>query len=175
MGKKINSRVKGASFERKIAGYLSDWWGFQFRRVPLSGGYDKRFVVGDLWIADGAASIEDIRGFPFSIEAKNREAWNWDCLFGYGNKGLVGYWKQAQDDARCLDKIPLLIITRNRAPIYVFWDSQVLKPSESQGYILFRMDENVVFGVGCLAVAKIEDWVKMFPKEKVIRQLQSRH
>lgn len=36
VGKK--SRNKGGRFERQMAKELTEWWGYEFNRVPASGG-----------------------------------------------------------------------------------------------------------------------------------------
>ncbi len=160
MGKK--SRDKGASFERKVSKLLTDWWGLTFRRVPLSGGYDKSLVVGDLWITDERATIEDVKKFPFSIEAKNREEWEWNGIFGYGNKALFSYWKQAKMDAAKQSKIPLLIFKKNLTPIFIMWDT-------STGIQSHTLPHSVsINGAEPLMVAKLEDWIKLFSKDIIV-------
>jgi len=68
VGKK--SRNKGATYERRIAHILSEWWTHgeskkAFRRTVMSGGWDKRFAAGDL--------LAPIPDFPFHIEIRKRQ------------------------------------------------------------------------------------------------------
>lgn len=165
----INARTKGNSFEIVVAKRLTEWWGLNFRRVPLSGGYDKRLVVGDLWIADRSATIEEIKGFPFSIEAKNREGWDWNILFGPGNSSLMEYWKQAKDDASKLDKIALLIFKKNFSPLYVGWDEGLLYDRRIRRTAVHNPDVTEI-----LAVSMLEDWLKIFTRQRIEYLLSKR-
>lgn len=35
---KVNSKQKGSRFERSICKFFQDWTGYEFSRVPASGG-----------------------------------------------------------------------------------------------------------------------------------------
>ena len=96
MGIKMNSRTKGANYERKIAKRLSDFYKIELRRTPLSGGMD--------WKGDILPVFGEI---PYHIECKKVEKLNiWKAL------------EQAEKDCP-EDKIPIVIFTRNRTEDYV--------------------------------------------------------
>ena len=67
MGK--TSRRKGASYERVVAQLLKTFWGEEFRRTPLSGGWSKKTITGDIIPVDRPKD-----NFPFSIECKNQKS-----------------------------------------------------------------------------------------------------
>ena len=82
----VNSRAKGARYEREIARYLSENWFPDSRRgQQFSGGSDSPDVVSD---------------FPFHIEAKHVQALN-----------LYSAMTQSMKDAG--DKLPCVIHRKN--------------------------------------------------------------
>lgn len=90
MGK--TSRRKGSSYERKVAHLLEEIWNEKFKRTPLSGGWAKEKITGDIVPIDRQ---ED--NFPFSIECKNQKA-----------VSIPAWLNQAKED--CPEgKMPLLI------------------------------------------------------------------
>ncbi|AID50505.1 hypothetical protein [Bacillus phage CP-51] len=114
-GKKgINSKNKGAEYERKIAKALGSWWGEQFQRTPASGGLqwkeDNR-VTGD--IVTPPDSI-----FPFTIECKKRESWDLN-QFLKGTGEMEEWWTQATRDAKKINMKPMVIFSRNFDTDYV--------------------------------------------------------
>lgn len=112
VGKK--SKRKGASFELETAKLLGKWWGFDFHRVPASGGLHwkgSNNVVGDI-----VAPLE--ADFPFVVECKKREEWTLENLF-LNNKDIKNWWGQVVGDAKESNKIPMLVFTRNRAKTFV--------------------------------------------------------
>jgi len=123
--KQGGGRQKGNRFELTLARILSIWWKqpdannlpakeLWFRRVPMSGGFDKRKAGGDIW-----SVVDEAQTFPFSLEAKNREEWSWDGLFKRNEKWpVLSYWEQCCGDATRMKKVPLLVFTKNRHPVY---------------------------------------------------------
>jgi hypothetical protein len=108
----INSRSKGSSYERRIAGLFSDWCMFKISRTPSSGGLMK---TGDIF----PVQPEDMVKFPFSIELKNRESWDFkELLDGPTKTGIFSFWKQCVDDASSSNRIPLLVFTKKGSSNY---------------------------------------------------------
>jgi len=107
------AKKKGTRGERKLAGLLEEWCGLKFHRSPASGGLRWRDnaakVRGDLICED--------ESFPFSIEVKNRESWDFKTFMDGGGK-IFEWFDQAWADARATEKIPLLFITKNFSPYY---------------------------------------------------------
>lgn len=112
MGKK--SKTKGAAYELKVAKMFTEWWGGKFSRVPASGGLqwgsDQR-VAGDIVPPPEA-------DFPFVVECKKRENWTFDhILLDIGQPRE--WWEQVINDGRRIDKVPMLIFSRNRAKDFI--------------------------------------------------------
>lgn len=115
MEKRINSRDKGSKFERKVAKMLSEVYGCEFHRTPLSGGLHWREANG---VSGDIVPPEDI-SFPYNIECKNVETdWDFDKIIS-GTSKFWEFWEQASRDAKENKKIPLLIFKKNRKDIHI--------------------------------------------------------
>lgn len=138
VGKK--SRNKGGRFERQMAKELTEWWGYEFNRVPASGGLhwaSSNNVAGDIVVPSDA-------NFPFVIECKNREDWTIENLF-LNNKEIKNWWAQVVGDAKETKNTPLLIFTRNRAKNFVTmaYNEKLVNEIEKRGYPL--MVSNITY------------------------------
>lgn len=129
------SRQKGSNFERKVAKQLSLWWGHTFHRTPGSGSLhwqSENNVAGDIVATPSS-------GFPFVCECKNQEAGNWTLESVVLGKHDVKYWwQQVVADARRVDRVPLLIFTRNRS------DEFIMMPYEENLYEDLLMNKQSV-------------------------------
>lgn len=112
--KRKNSRSKGKGYERLVAKKLGEWWGEPFRSTPGSGALhwekDNR-VAGDI-----VAPVDS--KFPFTVECKKREGWYFDALINQTGE-IPSWWQQSIDDGKRVDREPILIFSKNRAPNYV--------------------------------------------------------
>lgn len=109
------SRRKGSRFEREVAKILSEWWGAEFARTPLSGGFATKSFRDD-WNAAGDLVTPDST-FPFCVECKNNESWDFNQLLTSDKSALCAWWKQTVEE--CSEGLePLLIFTRNYQPTY---------------------------------------------------------
>lgn len=110
-----DSRKKGSRNERSVAKVMGDWTGYDFSRVPASGGLHWKSAnsSGDIICTDATHGTR----FPFSIECKFHE--ELDLL--YLIQGLVGkktnkillFWEQAENDGKEHDRVPLVFMRRN--------------------------------------------------------------
>lgn len=110
----INGKAKGNSNEREVAKILTKWSGYEFNRVPQSGGLR--------WEADNNVTGDIVPpfdlGFPISIECKKVETdWELDKLL-IGTSEIWKWWKQACRDASRYQssgryKEPWLVFTKN--------------------------------------------------------------
>jgi len=118
----VHSRNKGSSFERSVAQEISKWTGSVVTRTPMSGGYNK---FGDITPKDPALMIS----FPYCIELKNREAWDFSELLKGTNikTGILSWWQQVLGDAGKSKKHPLLIFTKNLEPNYGLTFSKIFE------------------------------------------------
>jgi len=103
------AKSKGNKFERDMAKVLSEWWGEEFRRTPLSGGWGEACTTGDI------VSVSPKSTFPFSVECKRNEAFKFNTFFQDNNTALFNsWWKQCCLDAKKAKKLPLLLTKINR-------------------------------------------------------------
>lgn len=118
------SRDKGARGEREVLAILADWWrkvepDFVFVRSPGSGGWSHAHAFkakgdGTARRANGEPST-----FPFLLEVKRREGFNWDRVVA-GKLGPVrGWWEKTVEQARAQGAIPLLVFRKSRHPWHV--------------------------------------------------------
>lgn len=89
-----SAKIKGATYERKVASIFEKRWGLKLRRTPSSGGFAKASenikIRGDLSCLD--------QNLLLHIECKNQKTWQ-----------LKAWIRQAQED--CPEgKIPLVIL-----------------------------------------------------------------
>jgi hypothetical protein len=128
------SKDKGSAFERKVAKILSEAFGVELVRTPMSGGWGRLETKGDLVTRDD---------FPYHVECKKREGWNIDCLLsGKGTKELENWWNQTTEQCPA-DKVPLLVFSKNFSPIYVRTKNQPKLPNPFNR-ILYLPDGSIV-------------------------------
>lgn len=152
----VNSKKKGSRNERMLAKAFEKWTGFKFARVPMSGGLRwKRTLdtTGDIMVAEQ----EHIFDFPFSIETKfyaNIEPWK--ILLGQNSK-LDLFMRQARDDAKRANKIPIVLFRFNQMPVstwFIIIEFNVFKLLEDElffenGFMNFN-NEFCIFTSECL-------------------------
>lgn len=115
------------SYELEIARKFSVWWesddslktvraeNLPFRRTPMSGGWSKKTAVCDLVVPDN---------FPFVVELRARNSWNFDEVFKGGGK-IKAWLDDTVDKAKASlmengnPRKGMLVFTRNYQPDYV--------------------------------------------------------
>lgn len=114
--KKVNGKKKGSRFERVICKWFTAWTGYEFNRVPASGGLrwkNADNITSDVTCTDSKHS----RKFNFSIECKNYQDLNFEhILLEKKTCKILKFWEQARDDAARAKKLPLLIMHYNGMP-----------------------------------------------------------
>tara|TARA_R110000751_G_scaffold159723_6_gene265440 strand:- start:739 stop:1161 length:423 start_codon:yes stop_codon:yes gene_type:complete len=131
---KINSRNKGASFEREIASKLNDFFdskGLNFKAKRNLEQYQEK-DLGDLEVPNHV------------IECKRYAEGNW-----YKEE----WWKQTLNS--CGNKIPVLIWKYNRQPIRVCTPMYVINTKHDYEYLPTNLKDNSV-----TVVLEFEHWVK---------------
>jgi hypothetical protein len=116
----INSRRKGVRNERKAIKPLATWTGLEFSRTPSSGGLRwKRTndVVGDVVCTSKSGSLK----FPISIEIKAHKDIILNNLIGESKVTIIEFWEQAVRDSIRADKMPLLLMRKDRMPMEVYY------------------------------------------------------
>ena len=132
----VNGRSKGAGYELEIARIVSVWWSrkpelakaraeeLPFRRAPLSGGWDTKAAASDLIVTDPASLPVK---WPWAIELKKQECWDWEGLFKANAKWPVkAYWDQCCVAAGKSKLHPLVVFTKNRSPNYFAMSPQAM-------------------------------------------------
>ena len=107
---RINSKNKGSRFERTICKWFQDWTGYEFNRVPASGGLRWKKtdnITSDITCTDPKHS----KRFKLSVECKSYNDLKFEHIL-LGNKGckILSFWEQASNDAIRGNKIPVLIM-----------------------------------------------------------------
>lgn len=104
-----NSRKKGARGEKKAIQALQAWTGFEFARVPASGGL--RWKKADNITGD-VVCIDPLHRFNFSVEMKNYRDINFEHMIMPGVKSRIldEFWPQCLSDGERGKKIPLLLM-----------------------------------------------------------------
>jgi len=113
--RKGGQKAKGSAFELAIARILTEAYYSQgdgeFRRVPASGGWDKRTAPGDLIpfkYTNGGMVID--KSFPFVVECKNwRDVKHFFSGLYSKESQLFDWMEQAVADAQFVGKMPLVI------------------------------------------------------------------
>lgn len=167
MKKRKNGRTKGNSFERLVAKLLSNWWDEEFHRTPSSGGLhwkrDNR-VTGDVVTPENS-------NFPFSIECKKVEGWNFEQLLKDTGE-IKSWWCQCFKDSEEVGKIPLLIFSKNRSPIYYMTTKEVaeiiFESSEQKNFFITKLN---TFGADLFVFVGILSDLCTKNKEEVIKKL----
>ena len=115
------SKLKGTAYEAKIAKLLTEELGLEFKRVPLSGSI--AYLKGDLWVPSDTAS------FKYTIECKHYKEINFTNLLVAKSNELYSFWEQACEEAKVMNKLPLVIFRWNRSKDYVLYNDSLEVPN----------------------------------------------
>jgi hypothetical protein len=164
-----NPKGKGSSFERQICLDLDHWWAVPektFVRSRLSGGWkDKQGKIREP--GDIVSRFPELtKDFPFVVECKSAEAWDFHDLFRGDTKHPIRKWwikifKEAVDS----NKVPLLVVRRSHKPLLAItvlghWPV-FLRVLDFNGFgssVVFRLH---LLGVGNLVCLPWEDFMKI--------------
>lgn len=148
------SKRKGSSFELKTSKVLTTWWGEgEFNHTPASGALhwkkDNR-VSGD--IVPPANST-----FPFSVECKNHEGWTLENAIT-NTSPFPSFWDQCTTDAEKFNKIPMLIVKRNRVKPWIFipYNGNLFKNVSANYCFIFFLNQDKVMGIQLSSLVKID-------------------
>lgn len=115
----INSKHKGNNFERKIVKLLNEYTDnkFNFFRTPNSGAFASTHKL-----INYSGDIQTEKDFDYSIECKSCKKFMFNDLFKNKKNLLDKWWTQADEEAKRVNKIPILIFTMNNDKIYTCFD-----------------------------------------------------
>lgn len=113
---KVNSKNKGNRFEREICKVFKKWTGYEFSRVPASGGL--RWKKADNITSDVICTDpKHAHRFQFSVECKNYKDLKFDhLLLEKKSCKIFQFWQQVTSDAKRANKLPMLIMKYNGMP-----------------------------------------------------------
>lgn len=113
---------KGQAYMREVCLVLGRWAGGAFRPRPTIIAPSEGWAVkGDVQHA------ADVR-FPFAVECKKIEGWDFDGLFEAPKWPVWKWWAQCAEQARTSKNThPLLIFSRNRRKNYVLARASTLE------------------------------------------------
>jgi len=115
----VNSRQKGASFERKICEIFTKHTGKKFNRTPGSGAFstqtgDKR-LAGDIYCIDAE--------FPWVIECKKYKDYDLEDIVKGKSTGILAWLSQLEAYCEKVGKPGMLIISKNYGKPLLFVQS----------------------------------------------------
>ena len=160
-----NGRNKGATAERKLAKLFAAWWGSDFARTPLSGGFATAKFRED-WNACGDLVTPD-KSFPFCVESKKVEGWTLEQMLT-SNKTLIHKWWEQVVNETPPGKIPMLVFTKNHAPLYVMMATEHAVAAAEPDMMFFwtfvsdkyeRKRKVMIFAFDFLLKSKKESWL----------------
>ena len=137
--KRVNSRTKGSTFERKISQTLNDRFNTsEFSRSPGSGAFATTHTLPEhLKIYGDLITPEN---FKYCIECKkgyNKE--NLYSLYNYSSD-FWGFLEQCEKDSGKCDKIPMVIFKQDRQPTLAIIPNHV-PTNKLQQYIEMSKEE----------------------------------
>jgi len=123
----VNGRKKGQGAERKLVKLFEKWWGTRFFRTPGSGAFATRGFM-DMDLSNMAGDIVTVdKTFPFCVESKKVEGWTLEQMLTSDKTRMHDWWEQTVRETPS-GKIPLLVFTKNHAPLYA-----MMWPGDLQG------------------------------------------
>lgn len=152
---------KGNRGEREVAKLLTEWWlpfesiasdgkPIEFVKTPKSGGWSH----SQSFSASGDV-MTNSHQFPFSIEVKRVEAWNWDWLARGMPSPVWGFWRQCQGDAEKVGKEPMLWFRKNRRPWHVMIRSEYAKRIVIRCVPELEFDSALERQINCIQVPNV--------------------
>lgn len=110
----MNSKRKGNRFERNVSKWFTNWTGYKFERVPMSGAWhSNRDATSDIACVDE----KHAHRCKISVECKSYKDIKFEHVI-LGNKtcDIVKFWDQANRDSQRSKKVPILCMRYNSMP-----------------------------------------------------------
>lgn len=109
-----NGKKKGNKGERELCKWFEQWTGFEFSRIPASGGLRWKGLTnattGDIICTDNIHG----RRFLLSVESKTYKDINFEhYILGNKKNRVKDFWEQAKSDAIRGSKFPILFMRYN--------------------------------------------------------------
>lgn len=110
--------------------------------------------------------------YPFSNECKKVEGWNFEQIIK-GTGDVTDWWSQCCRDAKETEKIPLLLFSKNRSPIYFMIHYKHHKKIENfpeRNYFITTFE--LEGAEHCVAIGMFDDLLTI-PKASIAKNLNS--
>jgi hypothetical protein len=112
---------RGRNFEAQTAKWLKAWWGGEFRRTPMSGGWDITKIFDVMPMNEKAAR------FPCGVECKSNSSIDIENFFRFSRKASLidDFWKQVTGNVKRYKKhtgkalVPMLLFTKPYYPVFI--------------------------------------------------------
>ena len=161
------AKSKGTGFEllvaKQIAKVLDIDQQRYLPRAPESGARVQ--WKGDIVATDKLASI-----WPFLIECKKQEGWNFESLLRNGRTNIIAEWyiKACEQAKESYDKTPLLIFSKNYQPWWVAFPLHIFNTAKlrPEFYIHFAMQMEKERHVGTICLYDDFEQQFLIPKFK---------
>lgn len=167
--KRKNGRAKGKIAEREVAAMVAAWWaavepGCEFRSTPSSGGWATPQLRGHFKVAGDLTTTA--KRWPFTVEVKRREAWNFANVSRGKASPVWSWWRQACKAADEESRVPILFLRKNsRTPEWF-----VILPALGFDWVP-HFDKADVPGPGCSIRSILTSWdvLRSLPLQRIIK------
>ena len=149
----IDSRKKGADYERKIAKIISEAIGFTFKRTPGSGAFG---TINEMQSLQGDLVCTDNDNWDWFFELKKYEKVN---LYHFAQRAKscnITKWLEKMEEQKA-DQHGCLIFAENRGKNMCLVERDVEYLLGTSGNVVFYMTDNCVYQLMLL-----EEWLKEF-------------
>lgn len=136
------SKAKGSAFELKISGLLTKHYNIPFKRVPLSGALE--YWKGDIFCP------MHLHLWDYTLECKHYKNIEFKNLLTAKSNDIYDFWKQTQEQAKLMNKSPLLIFRWDRSKDHIAWDTE-FNCKKQMRITAFNYD---------FKISLLEDWLK---------------
>lgn len=127
----VNGKNKGDAFERSVCRAISQWlvpgnWSTcGIERLPFRRRFTSSTSLEGHWVSGGDLLHWPSVSCPYSFECKKQEGWDLDGMLTAPKWEPWKWWAQCQAQAATVNRVPLLIFSRNRRPVYVLMAEEI--------------------------------------------------
>jgi len=107
----INQKQKGNKNELYVCKLLTSWTGYEFVRIPASGGKRWQNVMMNKYICGDVLCVHPDSPFPYVIETKDLSKLHITFELRK-NSNIYTIWKQVIRDSTRAERLPILILRK---------------------------------------------------------------
>jgi len=146
------SKLKGSTFELKVAKIFTEHFGIKFERVPHSGALP--YLKGDIW------APKYLVDWQYCVECKHYKEVTMKNMLWAKSNDILAFWDQAVEETKVMNKelnmnkLPIVVFRWDRGKEMVVWNDEI----EVEHQFTYR-------GFGYqFKIAELEKWL---PKVKL--------